>query len=86
MRKTNALLSTHSTNSFCLEQCYTYMRYYFCKLTYVVTNSIIYSIVIGDFTFDIKFRRPKMKYILDIVSYKTILLYFHNCPRLVIFV
>ena len=73
MRKTNALLSTHSTNSFCLEQCYTYMRYYFCKLTYVVTNSIIYSIVIGDFTFDIKgiFRRTKMKYLLEIVSYKT---------------
>ena len=70
MRKTNALLSTHSTNSFCLEQCYTYMRYDFCKLTCVVTNSIIYSIVIGDLTFDIRFRRPKMKYILDIVSYK----------------
>ena len=88
MRKTNALLSTHSTNSFCLEQCYTYMRYYFCKRTYDGANSVIYSILIADFPFDIKgiLRCNKMKYILDIVSYKTILLYFHNCPRLVIFV
>ena len=88
MRKTNALLSTHSTNSLCLEQCYTYMRYYFCKRTYDGANSIIYSILIADFTFDIKFRCPKIKYvyICDIVSYKTVLLYFHNCERLVIFV